>query len=63
MKDREGELVEVLKARASTTEIRRVVELLSLRREKHRGHLESEENPTARGRAQECKLLIGLLTE
>jgi len=58
---REGELIERLKAAAHTNELKCVVELLTLRREKHRNSLEAENSDETRGRSKECKDLVNIL--
>jgi hypothetical protein len=57
-KEREAELVETLQSYKHTEAHRLIGELVALRRERHRGTLESSDNPDARGRAKECKDLL-----
>lgn len=61
-KEREAELVNILDAYKGQEILARISELLSLRRERHRDKLESEENTVVRGRAKECKDLLYILS-
>ena len=56
--DREEEIIEELKSAALSVEVRLFLDLLALRREKHRNQLEKAEASEVRGRALECKALI-----
>jgi hypothetical protein len=60
-RDKEEKIVELLKPDVGT--VQKVVELLELRREKHKNSLEDREDPLQRGRSQECRDLIKLFTQ
>jgi len=58
----ESELIKQLEVHKMSDPIKLLEKLLTLRREQHRDSLESQENPVKRGKAQECKWLIELLS-
>lgn len=58
-KEREAEIKAALKNFHQTSEVTRlVVELLNIRRHRHRDRLEKEESDQERGRSLECKDLL-----
>jgi hypothetical protein len=61
-KEREAKILETLEPYRQQETLRLVVELLTLRRERHRDRLESEESEELRGRAKECKDLLSFLS-
>lgn len=58
-KDEEYKIVESLKGDIGP--VRKLIKLLELRRERHRGSIESADNEQTRGRAHECRDLLKLL--
>ena len=62
-KEREAEIEELLSQRKHNEVATLVLELLTLRRERHRDRLEREENGEVRGKAQECKDLLHIFLD
>ena len=60
MQDRETEILEALPSVAHERGVKLLIELFTIRREKHRDKIESNEDPITRGRAKECKDLLNL---
>lgn len=60
---REQEVRQYLEAQRNSEPVKRVVELLTMTREKCRDRLEQEEHPESRGRAKLCKDLLKILSE
>ncbi len=61
-KEREGEIIDALKGYGASEVTRLISELLSLRRERHRDRLETDDAPEVRGRAKECKDLLQIFS-
>lgn len=59
-KDREGDLIQRLKALGRTESGTVLREILALRRERYRDRLESEESAEVRGKSKECRDLLQL---
>lgn len=59
-KDKEEELVQKIKTCGQSEAVRAFRELFTLRRERHRDRLESEESAEVRGKAKECRDLLQL---
>lgn len=62
-KEREQELIAKLRDQKNSVDVKNVVALLTLRRERHMAKIEQAENDQTRGRSLECKELLKLLTE
>jgi len=59
-KEREAEIEDLLMVYKAAEPIQLLLELLQLRRDRHRDRLEDSENAEVRGKSQECKALIQL---
>jgi len=61
-KEREGEIEGLLQDYRKQEVPMLLIELLTLRRERHRDSIERTENPEVRGKSKECKDLLEIFS-